>query len=82
MGLLTLTRQAQLHSRSDDELGWRRLPGDVDARCKPNPLVGAVHTKAVPVILHAEDHDRWLVGGIDDVGELAAPYPPQLMDVA
>lgn len=49
--------------------------------CEPNPLVAAVHPKAMPVILHAEDHDRWLDGTIDDVRDLAAPFPSQLMAV-
>lgn len=37
--------------------------------CEPNPLVAPIHPKAMPVILHEEDYDRWL----------AAPYPSQLM---
>lgn len=47
--------------------------------CEPNPLVGAVHPKAMPVILHPEDFDRWLSSPIADALELAAPYPSQLM---
>ena len=47
--------------------------------CEPNPLVGAVHPKAMPVILHEEDYDRWLSAPIAEAIELAAPYPSQLM---
>ncbi len=50
--------------------------------CAPNPLVAAVHPKAMPVILHAEDHGRWLTAAIDDVQALAAPFPSQLMRMA
>lgn len=47
--------------------------------CEPNPLVGVVHPKAMPVILHPENFDRWLSSPIADALELAAPYPSQLM---
>lgn len=49
---------------------------------EPNPLVAPKHPKAMPVILLAEDHDRWLRGGVDDVLALQAAYPSQLMRVA
>jgi len=45
-------------------------------------IVGAVHEKACPVILHREDEDRWLNGEVDDVCSLATPFPSQLMAVA
>ena len=47
--------------------------------CEPNPLVAPIHPKAMPVILHPQDYDRWLKG--DDVTELAAPFPSQLMSI-
>lgn len=50
--------------------------------CEPNPLVAPLHPKAMPVILHREDYDRWLDGEADDVCSLAQPYPSQLMQVA
>lgn len=50
--------------------------------CAPNPLVAPIHPKAMPVILHAEDHDRWLDGTIDDVRDLASPFPSQLMEMS
>ncbi|MDB5670437.1 MAG: hypothetical protein JWO25_1396 [Alphaproteobacteria bacterium] len=50
--------------------------------CEPNPLVAPLHPKAMPVILHEEDYDRWLGGEAADVCSLAAPYPSQMMQVA
>lgn len=50
--------------------------------CEPNAIVGAVHPKAMPVILHDDDEARWLSGAMADALELAAPYPSQLMAVA
>jgi putative SOS response-associated peptidase YedK len=67
---------------------WRPL-GDADGTeqgkayafltCAPNPLVGAVHPKAMPVLLHPEDYARWLEAPIADAIELAVPFPSQLM---
>jgi putative SOS response-associated peptidase YedK len=45
-------------------------------------IVGAVHPKACPVILHQEDEERWLSGEVDDVCSLATAFPSQLMRVA
>jgi putative SOS response-associated peptidase YedK len=61
---------------------WRPSPvGNVFAflTCEPNPLVAPVHPKAMPVILHPEDYDRWLGG--DAVTDLATPFPSQLMSI-
>lgn len=61
---------------------WRSTEvGDVFAflTCEPNPLVGAIHPKAMPVILHSEDYQRWLDG--ETASELAVPFPSQLMAV-
>lgn len=44
-------------------------------------LVGAVHPKAMPVILHDEDHDQWLHAPIEAALTLATPYPSQLMAI-
>lgn len=46
-----------------------------------NHVVGAIHPKACPVILHEEDYDRWLHAELDDALSLAAPFPSQLMVV-
>jgi putative SOS response-associated peptidase YedK len=50
--------------------------------CEPNVLVGAIHPKAMPVILAEEDHDRWLGGDFEAACGLAVAYPSQLMAVA
>lgn len=47
--------------------------------CAPNALVGAVHPKAMPVILAPADHQRWLSGSLSDVSALARPYPDDAM---
>ena len=48
----------------------------------PNPLVGRVHPKAMPVVLHEEDETGWLAGNYDEICALATPYPSQLMSMA
>lgn len=61
---------------------WRPTPeGPVFAMltCDPNPLVAAVHPKAMPVILHDDDHATWLTGDMGEATALAAPFPSQLM---
>lgn len=45
--------------------------------CEPNPLIAPIHPKAMPVIVHPDDYDRWLAG--DDAGNFATPFPSQLM---
>lgn len=47
--------------------------------CEPNAIVGAVHLKAMPVVLHEEDHAAWLAGDFNDACQLATPFPSQLM---
>jgi putative SOS response-associated peptidase YedK len=47
--------------------------------CAPNDTVGAVHPKAMPVILRAEDHGRWLSADYDEACALARPYPDHSM---
>lgn len=49
--------------------------------CEPNALVAPIHPKAMPAILHEEDHDRWLTAPLAEVLPLAAPFPTQLMAV-
>ncbi|MET3438067.1 SOS response-associated peptidase family protein [Sphingomonas sp. 1185] len=48
---------------------------------EPNPLIASKHPKAMPVILFAEDHERWLTAPADQVMDLLAPYPSQLMHI-
>jgi putative SOS response-associated peptidase YedK len=44
-------------------------------------VVGAIHPKACPVILHPEDYNRWLHAPVDEALTLASPFPSQLMAV-
>ena len=48
--------------------------------CEPNPLVKPIHPKAMPVILHPEDYERWLAG--EDAAGFAQAFPSQLMAMA
>lgn len=45
-------------------------------------IVGAVHPKACPVILHREDEEHWLNGDVEEICSLATAFPSQLMKVA
>jgi len=47
--------------------------------CDANPLVAAVHPKAMITILRPEHWDTWLHGSYEDVVALQQPYPPELM---
>lgn len=47
--------------------------------CEPNSLVGAIHPKAMPVILAEDDFDTWLQADYQTVCQLAQPFPSQLM---
>lgn len=46
-----------------------------------NHIVGAIHPKAIPVILHDEDFDTWLHAPVDEALGLACAFPSQLMAV-
>lgn len=45
---------------------------------EPNALVAPIHLKAMPVILHEEDEERWLA---DELDGLVEPFPSQLISV-
>ena len=49
---------------------------------EPNPLVAPKHPKAMPVILLAEDQERWLTAPVEEVLTMLTAYPSQLMQVA
>lgn len=49
---------------------------------EPNPLVAPKHPKAMPVILLAEDQDRWLTAPVEEAVGLLTAYPSQLMAVS
>ncbi len=44
---------------------------------EPNSLVAPIHPKAMPVILHDEDEERWLSAPIGESLALAQPFPAQ-----
>jgi len=48
---------------------------------EPNPLVAPKHPKAMPVILLAEDQDRWLTAPVEEALTMLTAYPSQLMRV-
>lgn len=50
--------------------------------CEPNPLVGRIHPKAMPVLLDEEDEERWLTCPFEEAIALAKPYPSQLMSMS
>lgn len=49
---------------------------------EPNPLVAPKHPKAMPVILLAEDQERWLTTPVEEALTMLTAYPSQLMRVA
>jgi putative SOS response-associated peptidase YedK len=49
--------------------------------CEANPLVAPIHPKAMPVMLHEEDYEKWLSAEQADACALALPFPSQLMKV-
>jgi putative SOS response-associated peptidase YedK len=63
---------------------WR--PGDDGSfmaflTCEPNETVGAVHPKAMPVMLDPEDYGRWLGSEHEDACSLARPYADERMTI-
>ncbi|MGN7161692.1 SOS response-associated peptidase [Sphingomonas sp. SAFR-052] len=46
---------------------------------EPNAIVAPIHPKAMPVLLHPEDEERWLTAPMEDALSLAEPFPTQLM---
>ena len=59
-------------------------PGELDRfaflTCAPNTVVGAIHPKAMPVILHGTAKEDWLTG--DAAKALALPVADELMRVS
>lgn len=49
---------------------------------EPNAIVEPIHPKAMPVILHDHDYDRWLTADWSDVEDVVEPYPSQLMGMS
>ena len=73
--------------RADDALFafaglWR--PGEEGGyyaflTCAPNAMVGAVHPKAMPVMLEPDRHDQWLDGSVEEASALACSFPDEKM---
>ena len=45
---------------------------------EPNELLSPLHNR-MPMILHEEDYERWLGGGLHDAESLLVPYPASEM---
>lgn len=60
---------------------WRdsEVPSFALVTTEANPLVASGGAAAMPVILHPEDHDRWLAADWKDAQILADSFPAQLM---
>ncbi len=63
---------------------WRKVDGQpryAFLTTEPNAIVGAVHPKAMPVILDESDYDAWLTLPWEEAAKRVASYPSQLMAV-
>ena len=56
-------------------------PGFAILTTDPNRLVAHYQPKAMPVILHPDDHGRWLTADWREAASLVTAYPSQLMVV-
>ena len=54
---------------------------DEEKEAAASHIVGKIHPKAIPVILHDEDFDRWLTAPVDDALSLACAHPSQLLAI-
>lgn len=54
---------------------------DAETLAASTHIVGAIHPKAIPVILEDEDFDRWLKAPIEDALSLACAFPSQLLAI-
>lgn len=43
--------------------------------CAPNETVGAIHPKAMPVILPEKSYESWLTADYEGASKLAVAYP-------
>ena len=63
---------------------WRKVDGEprfAFLTTEPNALVGAVHPKAMPVVLDDADYEGWLTAPWDNARQMVGAYPSQLMAV-
>ena len=56
-------------------------PGFAVLTTDPNGLLERLAPVAMPLILHAEDHERWLTADWRDAEHLVTPFPSHLMAV-
>ena len=56
-------------------------PGFAVLTTDPNGLLERLAPVAMPLILHAEDHERWLTADWRDAVHLVTPFPSHLMTV-
>lgn len=56
------------------------IPAFAFLTVEPNPVIGRVHPKSMPLILHPEDHDVWLEADWARAKQLVEPFPSQLME--
>ena len=63
---------------------WRpgpEIPFMAFLTCEPNRTVGAIHPKAMPVVLDPADFDRWLSAPHEHACELAVPCDDATMSI-
>ncbi|MBZ6377349.1 hypothetical protein B5C34_05375 [Pacificimonas flava] len=62
---------------------WRPVEADCPRfaflTCTPNQIVGAVHPKAMPVILTEDMAEDWLAAPWEEAAKLARPFPDSRM---
>ncbi|HZV19171.1 MAG TPA: SOS response-associated peptidase family protein [Sphingobium sp.] len=63
---------------------WRdsEVPSFAILACEANRLIASVNPVTMPLILHAEDHERWLRADWRSAQALVTPFPSQLMQVS
>ncbi len=63
--------------------GYSESPRDSedDKAAAAQHVVGKIHPKAMPVILHTEDFDKWLNAPVDEALTLACAHPSQLIAI-
>lgn len=66
---------AGIQRQNEDWPGFAMLTTD------PNGLLERLGPAAMPLILHAEDHERWLTAEWRDAAQLVTPFPSHLMAV-
>lgn len=62
---------------------WRPVEGETPRfaflTCEPNEIVGAIHPKAMPVLLTKDNAGTWLNADWPDARKLAKPFPSDKM---